>query len=37
MEIPSLVLRMILLSNGFVGVDGAHTTYGAGSAFMMNC
>ena len=35
-EIPSLLLRSILLSNGFVDVDGAHTTGSPGAMFMMN-
>ena len=36
MEIPSLVLRLILLSNGFVDVDGARTIGTAGAAFVIN-
>ena len=35
-EIPFLVIRYILFSNGLVGVDGAHTTGAAGVAFVMN-
>ena len=35
-EINSLVLRLILLSNGFVDVDGARITGAPRATFMMN-
>ena len=35
-EIPYLVLRSILLLDGFVDVGGARTNGAAGAVFMMN-